>query len=391
MTIAQNVMKFYINRAIAALFFAGPIYVLFLLGHGLSMFEVMVLEAIYSVAIIATQVPTGALADIIGRRKTIVVGYGIETVAVLMFTFARDFPIFAIAQVLWGSGISMILTQENSLVFDSLRAIREQKKSKGVFANAFMFALFAGFVGAVIGGYIATTINYESAFFATAAAFAVLCIASVGFVEPAVYKRVRLTWKMYTKQIWSSLKYVLRKFDIALIIVASALTTAILTTYYWFIQPYLVASRVDVVAFGTIYGAIALTAAIAAKFVAKFRARARELIIGLGTTMAATFIAMAFVKEPSISPLLVLIPSAVWGLAAPTYLNFIHKNIPSPKRATISSLEILLSSLFFAIFAPALGHIADAISLSTAFLVLAVFSAAIALFFTVQRLRKLKE
>jgi MFS family permease len=51
-----------------------PIVVPFYESNGLSMKDIMILQAVYSVAIVVLEVPSGYLADVIGRRKTLILG-----------------------------------------------------------------------------------------------------------------------------------------------------------------------------------------------------------------------------------------------------------------------------------------------------------------------------
>src|SRR4051794_39115209 len=49
--------------------FAGPIWAVFLLDRGFSLPEIGVIEAVLHVGMLAARIPTGALADTLGRRR----------------------------------------------------------------------------------------------------------------------------------------------------------------------------------------------------------------------------------------------------------------------------------------------------------------------------------
>ena len=51
---------------------AMPIIVLFFQEHGLSLTQVMLLQAIYSLSVAILEIPSGYIADIFGRKKTII-------------------------------------------------------------------------------------------------------------------------------------------------------------------------------------------------------------------------------------------------------------------------------------------------------------------------------
>ena len=51
---------------------AMPIIVLFFKENGLSLFEVMILQSVYSLTVAITEIPSGYIADYFGRRKSII-------------------------------------------------------------------------------------------------------------------------------------------------------------------------------------------------------------------------------------------------------------------------------------------------------------------------------
>jgi len=66
-----------------------PIVVPFYESNGLSMKDIMILQAVYSIAIVVLEVPSGYLADVIGRKKTLIIGavFGILGFTTYNFSF----------------------------------------------------------------------------------------------------------------------------------------------------------------------------------------------------------------------------------------------------------------------------------------------------------------
>ena len=65
-----------------------PIVVLFYNAHGLSMHEVFILQAIYSVSIVAWEIPSGYVADVIGRRKSMIIGAVLGFLGYFFYSFS---------------------------------------------------------------------------------------------------------------------------------------------------------------------------------------------------------------------------------------------------------------------------------------------------------------
>jgi MFS family permease len=70
----KNIRYFYIYSFIAGLFFLVPIWVAFERKF-LSFTEMAMLEVVGTIILVVMQLPTGALADLIGRRNTMILGW----------------------------------------------------------------------------------------------------------------------------------------------------------------------------------------------------------------------------------------------------------------------------------------------------------------------------
>ena len=65
----SNIWKFYLFDIFGAMLFAVPIIVLFWQENGLSLTQIMILQSLFSIAMVILEIPTGYLADIYGRKN----------------------------------------------------------------------------------------------------------------------------------------------------------------------------------------------------------------------------------------------------------------------------------------------------------------------------------
>ena len=70
--IKNNISKMYLLKAVTWFMVAMPIIVLFFKEHNLTLFEVMILQAVYSVSVALFEIPSGYIADVFGRKNTII-------------------------------------------------------------------------------------------------------------------------------------------------------------------------------------------------------------------------------------------------------------------------------------------------------------------------------
>jgi predicted MFS family arabinose efflux permease len=75
---------------------------LLMLQRGLSVGQVAAAIAAQGIVMLALEVPTGGLADVLGRRPVLIVAGGIAIVAAVVFVLAPSFPIFVLAWALQG-------------------------------------------------------------------------------------------------------------------------------------------------------------------------------------------------------------------------------------------------------------------------------------------------
>jgi hypothetical protein len=81
-----------------------PITVLLAQARGLSLAEIGLLFTVHGVVVTVLELPTGGLADVLGRRPVVVVGAVLHLVSCVVFATATSFPGFLGAIVLLGLG-----------------------------------------------------------------------------------------------------------------------------------------------------------------------------------------------------------------------------------------------------------------------------------------------
>src|SRR5215472_13505468 len=84
--------------------FLFGVYPIFLKSRGLTQFEINSVLATYFVVLFFTDVPTGAFADALGRRRSFVLGTMLRVAAFIVYFFAHHYAVFLIAESIDGIG-----------------------------------------------------------------------------------------------------------------------------------------------------------------------------------------------------------------------------------------------------------------------------------------------
>ena len=122
----RNVRLFILFRVFFNSRFYYPIFTILFLDFGLSLEQFAILNAAWAASIVVLEVPSGALADTIGRRNLLVVAGTLMVVEMLLLCFAPQgrpdllFPIFLINRVLSGAAEAAASGADEALAYDSL-------------------------------------------------------------------------------------------------------------------------------------------------------------------------------------------------------------------------------------------------------------------------------
>jgi len=379
-SLKDNIPKYYALWALMSLGFFTPIFVVFLQANSITLANVMILESIYSLVMAICLIPSGALADLIGRKPVIELGVVASVMAIVLFGIGTDFVSFAAAEVLWGIGNALFFGVESAFIYDTLKAMRKEKEAKQVFANAYFYMLLFVVLGSAAGGFLAG-MDYRLTFFLTALAGVGALFSALLFVEPIVYERKKLGVMRYVTQIKGAVAEMMKN-SVMLVILASALFGGIGTVNFWLSQPYFAAAGIPIILFGIAFALIYLAGALASKFLCRLTTgwTAEKVVLYGGIALGISSLLKSFVYDPVLSVCVALLAPMIMGLLSPTFQALVHKSISSSRRATIYSINTLLTSLSFVALGPVFGALADS-SLPLSFLLLSAVAVIVGVLF----------
>jgi len=373
---SHNVNLYYAIKFSSLLLFTWPIFTIFLFSNGLNMTEVLLLESIFSIMLILFQLPTGALADLIGRKGCISIGLSLIAIGSLLYGIGTNFWQFAFAEIIWGIGGATMSGADTALLYDTLKQSKKAKLSTRIFGNGFFAMMVAGVFSSLAGGLIVNVYGMRWAWYLSTVALFIAVIFSLFLIEPK-RKAVKFNISKYYKQMSDSIKLVFQHKRLSLLTANAALTGCLGTIGFWFYQPHLQASGIPIAVFGLVFAGFSIFAAFSSKIahILEKKLDVRKIVWLSPFLTAIALIGLAMFFEPIISILMILILQFVRGFSGPTLTTLSNEVMPSEKRATISSFGGMLSRIFFVIMAPIFGYMSDNISMSFALLMVAMVAA----------------
>ncbi len=371
MQLRHNILKMYLLKAVLWFMVAMPIIVLFFQEHGLTLTEVMVLQAIYSLSVALFEIPSGYIADIFGRKQTIVFSTVFSFIGYLVFSFYGGFYAFAIAQILVGIGGSLMSGSDSALIYDTLLETDSKTSYTKIEGRNYAIGNFSEATAGILGGFLAVGSIYLPIYVQTGILFLSIPIA-LTLVEPSMHKEDKLDRSL--KAILEVVKFAM--IDHAklrwLIIYSSAMGVATLSMA-WFAQPFFKEVGVPLAYFGILWAGLNFSAGITSFNAHQFDKKVNnyKILIYLSLAMVTSFLLLGF-NNSLFGLIFILIIYLLRGIVTPILRNAINENTTSNKRATVLSIRSFIIRMSFAVCAPILGYIAENYSIANSFYVLAV-------------------
>lgn len=133
----------------------GPTYALFLLGRGLDILQVNLVLAVYLITICVFEVPTGAIADVFGRKTSFVLSCLVRALAFGLYFFADGFWQFLVAEFIDAVGTTLSTGAFDAWAVDGMHAEGDSRPVDRVFARANMLAQTCAIVGGLTAAQLA--------------------------------------------------------------------------------------------------------------------------------------------------------------------------------------------------------------------------------------------
>ncbi|MCX7571371.1 MFS transporter [Tumebacillus sp. DT12] len=381
----QNIRSLYLYVFCSGLYFDRALWVLYLGERGMNMAQVGVLEAFLHLIILFFEVPTGIVADLYGRKKSLLIGQFISIFYALFMMISGNFFLFSLAFGLMGLGITFKSGAEQALLYETLKANGEEKRYTRLAGSMTALVLVSMSLAKWVGGYMAEwswTLVYSSIII-----FQFLALAPLVFLrepqreqepEPAARRSLKEAWR---NQFIDSLKVWNAEQSVRGPILGAIAVSTVMVVVIFYAQEYFSRLGYSPSEIGFIMMLESLIGAAAAKLAHRVDSRwpFRTAFNGIYYLFVALLVLFALLNG-WLAVLSMLILGMLSTLLDPIFDNFIQSKVTSNIRATFFSMISLLTSLSIMIFFPLFGAVVDEIGFSTSFLLLVAPLIAIGLF-----------
>ncbi|MBL7997668.1 MAG: MFS transporter [Candidatus Kapabacteria bacterium] len=375
-----NITKLYVLQVLRYFMVIMPVIVLFFQSVGLTMRDIMVIQAVFSFVSVVFEIPSGYFSDVLGRRMTLIIGVALGAAGFGLYVLATGFWSILAAECVLGLGMSFVSGTDSAMMFDTLAGLGEAERSMQSEGRLISFGNFSEGLAGITGGLLAAL----SLRFPLYAQFIVMLIAvpvAWSLKEPARALTAEHADSTIgtLRGIWDVSKWALTKNPrLRWLLLYSGVIGAGTLTMVWFIQPYMQRCGLPVEYFGFAWTALNLSVGTVAMNAHRTESALGErnvVVVLLGVLVLGFCLTGTFAALWSLP--FVLCFYVVRGLNNPIFNTYINRIVPGDRRATVLSVRQLTTRLVFSVFGPVAGWIADETSQQVALYVSgAVFAAA---------------
>lgn len=360
---------------------------LFLLDAGLSITQAFLANAFFTAGQVIFEIPTGVVADTMGRRFSYMLGTVTLAVTTLLYYLLwlsnGSFIGWAAVSALLGLGFTFFSGATEAWLVDALDASGYTGTLEAVFARGQVFSGITMLAGSLGGGLLAQALNLgapyilRSVLLVVSFAAAWMLMRDIGFTP----ERSKTPIKEMKRVFGASLEHGLKVPAIRWIMLSGPFGYGVSFYVFYAMQPYLL----ELYGNSEAYWVAGLAAAITAgaqvagglavpRLVKRFKRRTSYLLMAQLVAISSLVVVGLF--DSLVAAIMLLVVwAAAFAAISPVRQAYLNALIPSRQRATVLSTDNLLGSAGGVVIQPAMGKAADVWSLGASFMLSGVAQA----------------
>lgn len=360
--------------------FFEPFIILYFREIGFSFLDIGILFVIREISTVFLEVPTGFVADIGGRKTSMIFSMAAYIISFLTFFFFRSYAAAAGAMVLFACGEAFRTGTHKAMILEYLHLTRQEEWKPDYYGAT----RAASKIGSAVNALVAAALVFITGSFRyvfLAAAFP--CVLNMMNLAsyPSVLNGTDVEKGHARPGIRDTIRYfasVFRKSDARLSIMNSAAFDGFFKVLKEYLQPVLKALAIGLpvltamstdrriaIVVGLVYFVLFLAASTASRYSGRFSRRIKGVIPSINITWIIGFsmlIIAGIFQELSVYIVTIgayLVLFMLQNLRRPLCVTYISDKVPHRIMASGLSVESLIKMLVMMVLAPVCGYIAD--------------------------------
>ena len=328
---------------------------------GISQGKIQILQSWFMFWIFILEIPTGAVADYIGRKQSLFIGSLFGVVAMLVYGSIPNFQIFLLAEFLFAVCAAFTSGANEALLYDALKEEGKEDQSKNIFGKAHTFHLLALLIAAPMGSFVASKFGLNFPIILSSIPALVAAIIVITIREPK-YKTKISESKRYLNIVKDGLKTLINNKELRRLAFNSLFVSSSAYFVIWFYQPLLKTINVPIIYFGFIHSFLVIVEILISSNFQKIENFLKGEKNYMLFTIISTFLTFTIVgiKPSYLTIIMFIIFAGGFGLTYSQYISAImQKYIGSQERATVISSISMFRRLVLVLLNPFMGFLVD--------------------------------
>lgn len=347
--IKRNTIACYISDTILGTYFQLPIWIVYQ-SKFLSFSQIAFFSGVSLITEVITQLPTGAFADLIGRKYALSLGnlfMSLPMFLIALFPRPEIMPLYAI---MWGLGKSFCMGTSKPILYETLANNGQSSLYPKILSKSVMFFQFSAAISIIMGGYL-YQISANLPYLISGFTSLIGVFTSLIFVEEHKIKEVGMAIQKFAATARGGLFEIFKNSYVTKLTIMYALTLGIAqTSQQFFAQPYMLELGMSDMERSWVAMIIKISIALlGAKIVATTKiVNGKYYLLIIPVLMTVTLLPAGIVTLP----LAYLVFVGIAFNSGNSDLFFspeINKHLASSVRSTAVSIQRMLASTFGAV------------------------------------------
>ncbi len=355
---------FYLDGILMILFILMPFMVIYFNSIGFSATQMGILFAMWPLASLLFEIPTGAIADLYGRKFSVILGVFLTGFFLVLISFFTGYYSIMILLALAGISQTLISGSSDAWVVDLLRAKKMKNFLHSYFAKMESIQSFGVVIAGLLGVFLVARFGLGIIWIASGLSFFLSGIFLIFGEE--IHKKKKLHVRDSLKSVWKQSKFSAKysyKHPVLFYVLIIAFIYSISLTLRGLISwtPLLQSFNFPDYAFGYLWSAIGIIGMFAPLLSKKFlkKNKERNFLIVMSSLLLAYGFLVLFSGTLYLLVLAFLIAIFIGSFRFPVARLYFHKFIPSKIRSTIGSVRGMLIGVSSVIGLSLVGVLVD--------------------------------
>ncbi len=375
---SKNIVLLYSSTLIGGLLFFLPVLALYFEKSLFSVTNVAIIFAVEAMAFAVFEMPTGAIADLFGRKKAIISANFIHLLSLVFLYIGESMVMFIFYAIINSFARSLMSGTDSAMIYDTLKDEKKEHYYKKVIGTYRALWPIGASIGSIIGGHLAK-ISLSFPIAITVIPLAIATALTFFLKEPRYEKEDH---KNVFRHIINSLRIIINNKQLILLMGGGLILMAFGETIHLLGPLFFEFNEIPIELFGWITASIFGLSSVGHYFshdLSEKIGNKRTLLLSVIGSPALLLLATLSGKYTAI--ILFIIPSLFFGLRNPLIDHLLNVEVASSKRATIISTSNFLAQLGLAISAPMIGYFAEWYTINTAFKISALLMLTVPIIF----------